>query len=294
MRFRRIFYFLDQCLLCGKISGFYSRHIKYFKKAYKLTNELYFPPHSEANKNIKMGPYGELLAVGGDLSIDRLILGYKAGVYPLYFKNQPILWWTSEIRCVYLPGRVKFSKKLRRIIRKNEFILTVDEAFSEVVNGCAEERKDCTWLVPERIESLMESHRLGYTHSFEVWDKNELVGGLFGVVLGSYFSVLSMFTRVDNASKVGMIALVIRLFEEGFAIIDCGFWPTEHLRRMGTEIINREEFLYELEKSVNQVCPVNNWRNFYENWDLINALEKFCYVNNDSNIKESDAERKYG
>jgi leucyl/phenylalanyl-tRNA--protein transferase len=289
----KVFYQMDQCLFQGRLCRFYSQNFKYCKKAYKLTDELYFPPHSAANKNVKMGPCGELLAVGGDLSIERLLLGYRNGVYPLYFKDQPILWWTSEIRCVFLPERINFSKNLRRIARKSDFRLTVDTAFDEVVNACAQARKECTWLLPERIKSLQESHQLGYAHSFEVWEKDELIGGLIGVAIGSYLTVLSKFTKVDNSSKVGMVALVLRLFEKGFTVIDCGFWPTEHLRRMGTEIITREAFLKVLEKGFDAVCPVSNWGELYENWDLEKAVENLSAKDKVKEDKVFNSENGY-
>lgn len=263
---------LDKLLFKGRIKKFYYHCIKYRGKACHLTKDLSFPDHSLSNKKIRLGPSGDLLAIGGDLSSDRLIYALKNGVYPIYFDDQPILWWTSEIRCVIFPGDIHISKLMKRVINKNQFRLTVDNAFHDVVNCCSESREDFTWLTSERIAATYRMYERGVSHSVEVWQDEKLVGGLFGIALGSYFNIESMFTRVGNASKYAMIALAMRLYEMNYTIIDCGFWPTDHLVRMGAVVITRDDFLEILDQSTKKTSTINNWNSLYENWDFKLAL----------------------
>ena len=264
---------MDESILNGEIKKYHSRHIKYRGKAYVLTEDLFFPPHDSANKNVRFGPAGELLAIGGDLSAERLIQAYKKGIIPAFFKDEPILWWTSGIRCVLFPKDLHISKSMQRIIRKNNFRLTVDKAFPDVVSACSEMRKDYTWRTPDRIAAVCKLHELGIAHSVEVWQDEKLVGGEFGVAFGSYVHIESMFARVDNASKFADIALILRLGELNCSLIDGGIWPTEHQKSLGAVIIQRAEFLEILAQSLQEPDIVIQWGNLFENWDLMLAVK---------------------
>lgn len=264
---------MDKRFLKGTVKSFYSRHLQYKGKAYFLTKELYFPPHTSSNKNIRMGPEDQLLAVGGDLTPERIILAFKNGIYPASVKGQPILWWTSEIRCVLFPDHIHISKVMWRLIKHNNFHLTVDKAFRDVVDACTETRENYTWLTPDRINSCCKLHDLGYKHSVEVWQDEKLVAGLFGFTLGSYFYISSMFTRVNHASKFALIALAIRLEELNYSMLDCGTWSTEHLKSMGAVVIQRDEFLEQLNQSIEVPDVCENWKDLFNNWDFCQAVK---------------------
>lgn len=270
----------DNRFLNGKIKSFYTHHIQYKGKAYFLTKELYFPPHTSSNKNICMGPADQLLAVGGDLTPKRIILAFKSGIYPSSVIGQPNLWWTSEIRCVLFTNHIHVSKIMWRLIKHNTFRLTVDKAFYDVVNACAESREDYTWLTPDRRKSCCTLHDLGYKHSIEIWQDENLIAGLFGFSLGSYFYISSMFTRVNHASKFAMIALTIRLEELNVTMLDCGTWPTDHLKSMGAVIIDRDDFLKLLDQSINAPDIIDNWEDLFKNWDFCQAVRNHLAKNN--------------
>jgi leucyl/phenylalanyl-tRNA--protein transferase len=278
----------DKCLFKEYIMGFYLRNLKYRGKALKLNDTIDFPPHTSANKNVKLGPVGELLAIGGDQSPERMMNAYKNGIWPCSFKNEPLLWWTSEIRCVIFPENIHISKVVKRLIKQNNFELTVDKAFDEVIKGCCEDREDCTWLRPEQIVASAKLHELDFAHSLEVWRDEKLIAGLFGISFGSYFYVESKFTRVNHASKAAMIALAIRLEELSFTMIDCGIWPTNHLEKMGAVIIPRDIFLEKLNHCV-QMPDVDEWESLYEQWNFVEAIKKheLKNINKDESIKPS-------
>lgn len=264
---------VDKCFLGERFMAFYLRNLKYKGKAYSLNDNLYFPPHTSANKNIRLGPVGELLAVGGDLSPERLIDAYKNGVCQCSFRNEPLLWWTSEVRCVIFPKDIHISKVARRLIKQGNFELTVDKAFSAVLEGCIEGRENCTWITPERIAASAKLHELGLAHSIEVWREEKLIAGLFGISMGSYFYASSKFARVNHASKVVMIALAIRLEELQYSMLDCGIWPTDHLKEMGAVNIPRDEFLKRLDQSVEMPDIVDKWEELFLNWNLVEAIK---------------------
>lgn len=263
----------DNLIFKGKLKAFYIHRIKYRGKAYELTEDLYFPPHTASNKSIRMGPEGELLAVGGDWKPERIILAYKNGIYPVVFKNQPILWWTSERHCVMYPKDVHIPKNMRALIRQNKYKLTVDQAFYEVVSACSETRKDYTWLTHEQVKAFHQLHTLGFAHSVEVWQDEELVGGLFGVSFGTYFHGESMFARVSHTSKLAYIGLSVRLAEMNFTIMDCGIWPTDHIKSLGAVVISRDEFLEILDRSKDAPEVIADWGALFENWDLKQAVQ---------------------
>jgi leucyl/phenylalanyl-tRNA--protein transferase len=264
---------VDTVILKGRMKKFHARHLKYRGKATILTATSGFPPHVEANKAVKLSGYGDLLAIGGDLSSQRLIAAYQAGIFPLSQEYEPLLWWTSEIRCVIYPHKLRIPHNINRILRQGNFRLTVDQAFAEVVEACREKREQSTWLTLSRIKAIHELHQWGVTHSVEVWQEEQLVGGLFFTALGSFYMGESMFTRVNNASKVGHLALSLRLKELGYVIQDCGFLPTEHLTSLGAEIITRAEFL-ELIAPQEEKSPVLNWSGLFDEWDLSDAIKR--------------------
>ncbi len=205
-----------------------------------LTSELWFPEASTAGEE-------GLLAVGGDLSPQRLLLAYHSGIFPWFESGEPILWWSPDPRMVLFPDRLKVSKSLSKTIRKQEFKVTVNEQFEEVITHCARiQRKGQrgTWIGPEMIEAYSQLHQLGYAHSVEVWKNKALVGGLYGIDLPDYkiFCGESMFSKVSDASKVGFVFWVYTLLKRHYRLIDCQLY-TEHLASLGAEEISREEFL---------------------------------------------------
>lgn len=185
-----------------------------------------------------------LLAVGGDLSITRLLNAYRRGIFPWYSPGDPILWWSPDPRTVLRPNAVRISRSLRKTLRKGRFRVSLDRDFDAVIAACAAPRpgSDGTWLVPEMIRAYQHLHRRGVAHSVEVWSDGELAGGLYGVALGGVFFGESMFTRVTDASKVALVHLCRSLDAWGFRLIDCQVL-TAHLLRMGAEEIARAEFV---------------------------------------------------
>jgi leucyl/phenylalanyl-tRNA---protein transferase len=193
-----------------------------------------------------------LLAVGGDLTPERLLLAYRLGIFPWYANDTPILWWSPNPRLVLFPDELKVSKSLLRVIAKGVFTVTIDRAFREVIEHCASVRRgdvEGTWLVPEMIEAYCRLHQLGYAHSVESWHEGELVGGLYGVALGRVFFGESMFTLKTDASKVALVHLVKLLRAGEFRLIDCQV-ITRHLQSLGAREISRREFLSRLAKAL--------------------------------------------
>jgi leucyl/phenylalanyl-tRNA--protein transferase len=183
-----------------------------------------------------------LLAVGGDLSPERLMLAYRNGIFPWYSAETPILWYSPHRRFVLFPGKIKISKSMRRVLRSGKFAVTRNRAFPEVIKACATSpRKDQpgTWITSEMQDAYIRLHRLGYAHSVAVWQGERLVGGLYGVETGRVFCGESMFSKVSNASKAALIWLTQN---SDFEIIDCQI-ESEHLSSLGAETISREEFL---------------------------------------------------
>ena len=210
---------------------------------YRLTEELLFPDPRWAT------PEG-LLAIGGDLSPERLLLAYRNGIFPWYGEEQPILWWSPDPRCVLFPQDIYVSRRLARLIRQRRFHLTCNLAFARVVTACADLRiqnGEATWLISAMQDAYRELHALGFAHSVEAWDGDELVGGLYGVALGKFFFGESMFHRRSNASKVILAQLALYLDREGFLLLDCQV-PNPHLQSMGARDVPREDFLELLAK----------------------------------------------
>jgi leucyl/phenylalanyl-tRNA--protein transferase len=192
---------------------------------------------------------GGLLAVGGDLSLERLLAAYRRGIFPWYDEHSPILWWSPDPRPVLFPWQVQVSRRLERTIRSGKFRVTLDTDFGGVIRGCAGVMRaagDGTWIVPEMIAAYERLHAAGHAHSVEAWQDGELVGGAYGVAIGKAFFGESMFHRVTDASKVAFVTLARHLDAQGFHFIDCQ-QTTGHLCRFGAQEVTRNEFLRMLE-----------------------------------------------
>ncbi len=202
-----------------------------------------------------------LLAVGGDLSEERLLLAYQLGIFPWYSSGEPILWWSPDPRLVLFPSELHISRSLRKTIKKNLFHLTIDQAFHQVMAECAAPRKgkaSGTWIVPEMMMAYNRLHLSGFAHSVEAWSDNELVGGLYGVAIGRTFFGESMFSRVPNVSKVVLVTFVEYLKRRSFDMIDCQV-RNEHLRQFGAQEIPRTRFMDLLAKSVQRPTDQGKW-----------------------------------
>ncbi len=214
-----------------------------------------FPPVEEALTE----PNG-LLAVGGDLSPTRLLAAYRKGIFPWYNRGEPVLWWSPDPRLVLFLDKLKLSRSLRKVLRKGEFTVTFDRAFHQVVSSCAAPRKHekGTWITPEMKRAYCLLHELGHAHSVESWFKGELVGGLYGVAIGSVFFGESMFHRRTDASKVAFVALVENLKRWQYALIDCQV-RTDHLINLGAEEIPRSQFIRLLSELCQKPCLPTAW-----------------------------------
>jgi leucyl/phenylalanyl-tRNA--protein transferase len=204
-----------------------------------LSKELVFPPVHLANED-------GLLAIGGDLSDERLMLAYKSGIFPWYNQGGPIIWYSPNPRMVLFPANLKISKSMKQLIRKKEFKVTYNQNFSEVISNCKHiyrsSDKGGTWITNEMQQAYINLHKKGFAKSVEVWKNSELVGGLYGIDLGTVFCGESMFSKVSNASKLAFIYLVQKLEKENYKIIDCQVY-NNHLASLGADEISREEFL---------------------------------------------------
>ncbi len=222
-----------------------------------LTEEP-FPPVDEA-----MDEPNGLLAVGGDLSPERLEAAYRNGIFPWYGQGQPILWWSPDPRAVFLPGDLHVSRTLRRRLRRGEYTVTVDTAFEAVMRGCAAPREDQdgTWITPEMVAAYTDLHRRGRAHSVEVWVEGRLAGGIYGVALHGAFFGESMYSRVPDASKVAITWLTEQLWHWGFHFLDCQL-NNPHLARLGAREISRTEYLRRLRTALTTPHRGGRWQ-----WD---------------------------
>lgn len=215
-------------------------------------DELIFPSPHLANED-------GILAVGGDLSPERLLLAYRHGIFPWYNPGEPILWWSPDPRFVLYPSELRISKSMRPYFNQQKFAVTYDQAFPEVMKACQvrtaekERRRRAigSWITRDMLQAYIQLHEMGYAHSVEVWEEDQLVGGLYGLAIGRIFFGESMFTKVSNASKFGFIHLVQKLEADGFALIDCQ-QETRHLASLGARSIPRKTFLEELGKYIDQ------------------------------------------
>ena len=183
-----------------------------------------------------------LVAVGGDLSVERLLRAYDQGVFPWFGDESPELWWSPDPRAVLHPWNLHISRKMSRVLRTSGWRTTWNQAFTEVMLACSENRSDGTWIVPEMVEAYTQLHVDGHAHSLEVWQEDELIGGIYGVHRGALFAAESMFHRVGDASKVALIQAVQTLQQSGIEMLDLQLM-TEHLISMGAEAIPRRKYL---------------------------------------------------
>jgi len=194
-----------------------------------------------------------LLAAGGDLSAERLIAAYRHGCFPWFSEGQPLLWWSPDPRTVLFPEEFHLSRSLAKLLRQQRYRVTFDQDFAAVIEGCACPRDyaDGTWITDSMRAAYLELHRRGLAHSVEVWDGEQLVGGLYGLAMGQLFFGESMFSRADNASKIGFATLVSKLRDWGFVLIDCQM-PTRHLHSFGARPIARAEFARYLQQHLDR------------------------------------------
>lgn len=220
-----------------------------------LDGQLVFPPVSTAFEN-------GFLAFGGDLRIERLLLAYRSGIFPWYSKGDPILWWSPNPRFVLYTKDLKVSKSMRQLLRRKTFHVSFDQDFEAVIDGCSQSRpaqgQDDTWITDEMREAYVNLHKAGYAHSVEVWEGEELVGGLYGVGLGRIFFGESMFHKKSNSSKYGFISLVRALETQGFEMIDSQL-HTNHLESLGAVHISRKQYLRELKAALNYETILGDW-----------------------------------
>lgn len=205
---------------------------------YFLTDELIFPPVDSANVE-------GLLAVGGDLSPERLLLAYQSGIFPWFDNDSIILWWSPDPRMILYPEQIKISKSMKKVIRNNQFRLTKNTCFKDVLEYCSSvprEGQDGTWITDEMKNAYIALNERGIAKSYEVWEGDTLVGGLYGIDLGHIFCGESMFSLTSNASKFAFIKLAQELQEKEYSIIDCQL-HTDHLESMGAQEISRQDFI---------------------------------------------------
>ena len=227
-----------------------------WKGPFWLGGKLEFPP-------VALAGDGGLLAIGGDLSPERVLLAYRCGIFPWpWYEGQPMLWWCPDPRFVLCPAGIHVSRSLAQRLRSGRFDVTLDTAFADVVAGCAEtERPDegGTWITREMREAYERLHRLGHAHSVESWRDGKLVGGLYGIAIGGVFFGESMFFREADASKVAFVTLVRQLDAWGFRLVDCQM-ETGHLSRFGATTVSRSAFLQRLEEFLRLPNRPGPWR----------------------------------
>ncbi len=222
-----------------------------------LDKNLIFPPVEQAIE-------GGILAVGGDLSPERLLLAYREGIFPWYSEGEPIIWWSPDPRFVLFPDELRISRTTRQVLARKIFDISFDSDFEGVITRCASvkrRRQRGTWITEEMRDAYIELHRLGYVHSVESWREGRLVGGLYGVSLGRIFFGESMFALESNASKVALVTLVKVLKLKGFKLIDSQVY-TEHMEHFGAREIPRGEYLTLLKECLRDETLKGSWNNF--------------------------------
>ena len=223
-------------------------------------NDVSFPPAELANED-------GILALGGDLSVERLLSAYWNGIFPWFNDNDPFIWWSPDPRFVLYPADLKVSKSMRPYFNQKKFQVTVDREFETVMKNCQRIKRDGqsggTWITKSMVEGYVNLHEAGYAHSVEVWQENQLVGGLYGVALGKVFFGESMFSKASNASKFGFISLVRKLVELDFDLIDCQ-QKTQYLGSLGAKEITRKNFLQHLASNKTKPTLKGNWGTMME------------------------------
>jgi leucyl/phenylalanyl-tRNA--protein transferase len=224
---------------------------------YFLGEELIFPSLENTDEH-------GILALGGDLSSERLLLAYRSGIFPWYSADEPIIWWSPDPRFALYPSNIKVSKSMRQVLRKGQFEVTLDQNFAEVIYHCGKIKRRGqydTWITEEMKQAYIHLHQLGYAHSVEVWENGSLVGGLYGVSLGRCFFGESMFSYVSNASKAGFITIVQHLIEREFMLVDCQV-HTKHLESLGAEHISRDKFVENIKLATTYPSIVGSWQDW--------------------------------
>lgn len=209
-----------------------------------LTDDIIFPP-------VEMADAEGLLAVGGNLSSERLLLAYLSGIFPWYNEGEPILWWSPDPRMVLSPAELKVSKSMQTVLNNGKFRFTINRSFTQVMQHCKStfrKQQEGTWISPAMQDAYTELHQLGHAHSAEAWLNGELVGGLYGIRVGKVFCGESMFSNVSNASKFAFIKYVQQLQKEGVVLIDCQVY-TPHLASLGAKLIERKKFIALLQEN---------------------------------------------
>lgn len=212
---------------------------------YLLSEDIVFPPVEEADED-------GFLAIGGDLSTERLLEAYRNGIFPWYNEDEPICWWSPDPRCVLFPQKLHVSKSMNQLIRKEQFRFSMDTCFTEVMENCrsiARKGEQGSWIQDELIAAYTKLYELGYAHSGETWYDGKLVGGMYGVQLGKIFFGESMFSFMSNASKFAFTGFVRELVKQDVQLIDCQM-KTDHLLSLGAEMIPRSEFIAILRKYI--------------------------------------------
>ena len=203
-----------------------------------LDEDLWFPPVEYASEE-------GILAIGGDLSVERLLLAYRSGIFPWFNEGEPIVWYSPDPRMVLFPEKLKVSKSMKQLIKSDKFTVTFNKDFEGVIANSKDiyrEGQGGTWITKEMQQAYINFHKEGYAKSVEVWQDDELVGGLYGIDLGSVFCGESMFSKVSNTSKLAFIMLVESLKKQNYKLVDCQVY-TDHLASLGAEEIPRLEFL---------------------------------------------------
>jgi leucyl/phenylalanyl-tRNA--protein transferase len=222
---------------------------------FRLPDKLIFPSTDLAEEN-------GLLAVGGDLSVARLLLAYSLGIFPWYSEDDPILWWSPDPRLILLPSEVRISRSLKQTLKRGTFEITMDTAFEDVITSCATthyNKSGDTWITDEMISAYLRLHKSGYAHSVEAWSDGELEGGLYGVSLGSAFFGESMFASKSNASKAAFVALIEQLTKWKFTLIDCQI-TTAYLKSFGARDIPRGHFMKMLKTAMRRATKKGFWK----------------------------------
>lgn len=222
---------------------------------------FFLPPEVDLFPHPLAADEDGFLALGGDLSPDNLLLAYQFGIFPWTNENEPLLWWYTHPRCVLFPDSLRITKSMRPYLNNNKWRWTIDTDFPAVIEGCRESSRKGqkgTWIFQELEDSFIELHERGYAHSVEVWEGDELIGGLYGMALGKIFYGESMFAKVSNASKFGFINFVRWLHTQGFWLIDCQ-QRTQHLLSLGAETIGGEKFMDYLRRNIFEKGYIGQW-----------------------------------
>ncbi|RPJ06804.1 MAG: leucyl/phenylalanyl-tRNA--protein transferase [Spirochaetaceae bacterium] len=228
---------------------------------FRLDESIAFPP-------VELSTKDGILAMGGDLSPERLVEAYKRGIFPWYSEPEPILWWSPDPRCVLFPHEAIVTESMARLLKKKKYHITADTCFRDVMIACAGPRKSGpgTWITADILLSYTQLHEMGLAHSIEVWEGDYLAGGLYGVSLGSIFVGESMFHRKANASKVAFIALCHRLAELGFMVVDCQVY-SPHLESLGAWELPRNDYLKLLSLCLQHSTRQGSWEKLFSGYE---------------------------